>query len=208
MSALDSFSCSDYLVLELGHDGKNVAFRDSERDGCATSADEVDGKIQTALLGSSPQGESDTLNVCRTLVMKLGKPWAEPLKWREQYADVDCYSINVDDEKDVLLIQVVRASSGKDLWYTLANAGRSEMTGTPEELAGEIFRAVKKKSDRTQPTRRPKLVLAMDASRLAGFNQESVVKTVMQDYGLDLSLMGFRAIWLVGPTVSRTFQLA
>ena len=148
------------------------------------------------------------VNVCRTLVAKLGKPWTEPIEWPDQDADVDCFSTNAEDERDLLLIQVVRANSGKSLWYTLASEGRTELVRTPKELAYEVYCAVQKKSERTPQSRRAKLLLAVDASRLAGFSQESVVKTVMEAYGSDLSLMGFRAIWLVGPTVSRTFRLA
>jgi hypothetical protein len=184
-----------------------VAFRESERNGCATSADEENGEIKTALVGTSRQGEADTLTVCNNLVTKLGKPWGEPVIWKEQNSDIDCVSMNTTDERDSLFIQVVRAIVDENWWHLLANSGSNTMSGTADEFANALLCAIRKKADRTPVQQRANLVLAIDASRLAGLSQDSVITRVREKYGTTLSEMGFRQIWLVGPTISRTHQL-
>src|SRR5438876_965405 len=126
-------AASDHAMLELRLEKKTIAFRESERDGRITAADEENGKITTAVTGSSPQGETDTLNVCRTLVRKLDGTWGEPIEWTEQNSDIDCVSKNTADENDVLYIQVIRAIVDDTWWHTLASSGTNTKSGTADE---------------------------------------------------------------------------
>jgi hypothetical protein len=108
-------------------------------------------------------------------------------------------------EKKKLNIQGVRPFT--NLWYELNRSRIATGSGTADELADIIWQAVEKKSKRTSLSQRSKLVLAIDANRLAGLTLDSVVHRMHNKYGTELSTLKFQSIWLVGPSPSRTQQL-
>jgi hypothetical protein len=201
----DTFAQSDHLMLELSRDARFIGFRESERDGSAGSADDDNGFIKMSLVGPSPQGETDTLAISRVLVRKLGEPWGEPVAGPE-HSDIDAISTSTTDQHNQLLIQVVRANVRAEWWHFLAKHGSNEALGNADEFADALLLAARKKADRTPLARRAKLVLAIDANRSAAFSLDSVTTRVSEKHAVALSKIGFRSIWLVGP--SRAHQLA
>jgi hypothetical protein len=197
----------DHAMLELRRNERTIAFRESERDGRVTWADEENNVIITSVTGTSPRGETDTLSVCRTLVRKLGGFWAEPVEPVEQNSDDDCVSRNKSNNGDMLRIQVVRGIVDDGWWHELATSGTNAKSGTAEELADIIVHAVRKKFERTPQAHRAKLVLAVDANRLPGLTLDSVVSCTREKHGKALDAMRFRSVWLVGPSISRTHRL-
>jgi hypothetical protein len=179
--AEDTFAHSDHLMLELRRDSRFIGFRESERDGCAGSADDDNGSIKMSLVGLSPQGEADTLAVSRTLVRRLGEPWGEPVAGPE-HSDIDAISTSTADRKSQLHIQVVRANVSADWWRFLAKHGSNTTFGNADEFAGALLLAARKKADRTPPARRAKLILAIDANRLSAFSLDSVIIRVSEKH--------------------------
>jgi hypothetical protein len=82
-------------MIEAQHEGRTLEFRESERGGRAASADDHEnGCISMSLTGTSPQGEEDTLDVCRILVRtmnRMGETWNEPV---EGVDDTGCVAAN------------------------------------------------------------------------------------------------------------------
>jgi hypothetical protein len=200
----------DHAMLELLRDERTIAFRESERDGRITWADEKNSRVTTTATGPSPLGETDTLHVCRTLIQKhnqLGDTWNEPVEWGERNSDVDCVATNKINEQNSIYIQVVRAIADKEWWRTLSVSEINTMSGAADDLAEVICDAVKKKADRTPLKQRARLILAIDANRLAGLTFDSVENSVREKHGATIAGLGFQAIWVVGPSISRTHRL-
>ena len=200
-----SAQARDHVLLELRRDEHDIAFRESERNGRMSRADDENGLVTTSMTGPSPEGETDTLAVCNTLVRKLGDSWVvEPA---DQNSDCDCVARKEGSQGEMLLIQVVKGIVDNEWWRRLAITGSNAKSGTPEDLADAILEAVNKKFNRTGQDHRLKLIVAVDANRLPGLTLDSVVKRTREQHRKTLTLMGFRGVWLVGPSISRTFRL-
>jgi len=199
----------DHAILELRRDDHTIGFRESERDGRTTSADEANGRVSTSVIGAAPQGETDSLTVCRILVEKKnlsGDSWNEPHEAVKQDSDIDCVATNANDDKLHLQIQVVKGIIDDQWWRELAVARTNERFGTVDQFADDILDAVKKKSN-LPLQQRSELVLAIDAHRLPGLTLDRVVNRVREKHGVTLAAFGFQGIWIVGPSATRTYQL-
>jgi hypothetical protein len=208
-SAIFEVKVQDHVMLELARNGQTVGFSESERDGISTSADDQGGCVTTTVVGGSPKGEADRLRVSRTLIQKmnqLGESWNDPIEWPEQHSHIDCFATKANDENETLYIQVVRPID-EPWWRELAKAKTNTASGTPEEWAGIILQVAEKKRDRNSPEQRARLILAIDANRLAALTFASVAKSIREKHGDAFASMGFRAIWLVGPSASMTHRL-
>lgn len=121
VSVQDNIVVSDHFAMQGKRKGKTFSFGESHRlDGRAASADRSDGGA-FSVSGSSPQGEEQTLNVCRLLVKRLnslGATWGEPSLI--ELADVDCQAIDTENHENVLCVQVVQAVTDPQLWQRLS----------------------------------------------------------------------------------------
>jgi hypothetical protein len=95
----------------------------------------------------------------------------------------------------------------------LARTGRRLLRDV-EELAAAIRTAVESKSDPSPQRRkgipsehRPGLLLALDAIRSPAYVDEAVVEACLASHREWATGLGFRAIWLVGPTAGLTRRL-
>jgi hypothetical protein len=146
MSFEETVRFSDHIMIEAQHEGRTVAFRESERGGRASSADDHgNGSISMALVGSSPQGEEDTIEVGRILVRamnQIGQTWNEPVVGKE---DVDCVARNATSATAVPMhIQVVRAIVDPEIWRTLASSGTLTLPNVAvEEVTDSMADALK-----------------------------------------------------------------
>lgn len=111
---------SDHYTMEQNRDGERIGFSESPRNGLASFGfKDNTGELRSGLEGAPPQGEQDTLAVCNTLILRLnqeGADWSLPV---DGDGDVDGLSTSSSKPKERLLIQVVRAVSGPDLWKKL-----------------------------------------------------------------------------------------
>lgn len=209
----DNISVSDYLTATGREDGRAIAFRESERQGRVTSADEnEDGSLSYRLTGTCPQGEEDTLFTCEILVKAFnaaGANWGGPSE-PEEVGVADCIALDRENSRNVLSIQVVRAVVDSEFWSKLSKEGGVLESGVDKNtLIACIKDSINKKaSDRKIPRRiRQSVILALDATRLPVMALDSVVFDCRNILGTWINSLGFQSVWLVGPTVELAWQL-
>ncbi|MEA3408316.1 MAG: hypothetical protein U9R48_09605 [Chloroflexota bacterium] len=199
------------MLARSGQDGRAIGFRESAREGRATSADrDDDGSLAYSISGTSPQGEEDTLTACKRLVRVLnasGGNWTAPVLGE---GIIDCEACDKEVAEKRLSIQVVRAIVDQDLWEQLNRQGSFEEVNVRKgRLVTKIKEAIEKKAnDQTIPSSvRPSLTLALDATRLPVLGFEDVVEGIQARLGSWIRSLGFEAVWLVGPQNSLTWRL-
>lgn len=210
-SAICTIGVSTYGSALQSRQGKAIGYSESERDGRAASADQhEDGSVSFELTGSSPQGEEDTLQVCRMLVDKLnvaGDNWGQPVLGE---ALADCRVVHQQYKGMVLEIQVVRAITDQTIWKELNEHKHLQQSGvTKDELAEHIRYAIESKTNQRRIPRlsRADLTLALDANRLPALGFDEVVDVFRSKHGTWCQTLGFAGIWLVGPSTSLTWRL-
>jgi len=190
--------------------GDAIGFSESERQGRASSASlRDDGSLDISLVGSSPQGEEDTIAACQVLKERLnldGAHWGSVATGREP---ADCALVDSHDPKRTLEVQVVRAIVSQNLWRKLNSEGSVQMSVSPEEAAAEIRAAIESKAHDTKipGPLRSRLVLALDATRLPGLAFGAIVRHFRSTNMTWTVSQGFGAVWLVGPTPRLVWRL-
>jgi hypothetical protein len=151
--------------------------------------------------GRPAQNEEDVLQVCRSLraaLQREGQVWAR-FSLPPTHAD-DADAVAEDDTGAVLRVQVTRVE--RAAWGTLAQTGQATLQRSIEERVEDIRAAVESKL--YPDAQRRKLLLALDAIRSPGYVEEAVVAAFLANHGTWAAGLGYRAIWLVGPTVELT----
>jgi hypothetical protein len=105
----------------------------------------------------------------------------------------------------VLRVQVTQVE--RAVWSRLARDRHATLRRSVPELALDIRTAVESKSKKYSSAQRSKLLLALDAIRAPGYVHDAVVAAFVSDHGEWAAHLGYRAIWLVGPTADLTRQL-
>lgn len=210
VSIIDEIKVSDHTALLSEREGKSIGFRESVRDGRIAAADENDdGTFTYSMVGSSPQGEEDTISVCRNLVQvlnDLGGKWNDPMPGQ---GVIDCESTEPDTGRQ-LAIQVTRAIIERDFWEQLnRNQGFEARMISIDVLAKYLKNSIEKKAgDRAiPPDIRKDIILALDATRLPVFGLDSVIQGFKNEYGQWSKELGFDSIWLVGPQPDLVWRL-
>lgn len=190
--------------------GKPFTFRESRRlDGRAASADcDDDGSLSFSVSGSSPQGEEQTLEVCKLLVQKLnldGSAWGEPVSGD---GVVDCEATDINDPSQRLQVQVVRAITDQRLWKQLNTQGAAQESSVdPSSLGSHIENTIKKKAEAIPQSVRKGLTLVLDATLLPGIAFDDVIEEFHTQHSAWASSLGFEGIWLVGPVIELVQRL-
>jgi len=185
--------------------GGTEAVRVAGAQGREVRADErEDGTIDSAIKGTGPQGEADSLRVCRILIAKLnghkvGNPWQEPVCGTEPY--IDCQT---SDGTMALLIQVTRAEQAPEIWKSLNVTGEAVSSSRSYDVIADSLRDA---IDRKPPSAGgPRMLLAIDATLTPGFTFSAVIDSFRLRH--DVWARGrFSAIWIVGPNAELTKQL-
>jgi hypothetical protein len=152
------------------------------------------------------QNEQDVLQACRSLraaLHRTGEAWG-PFALSSSPAD-DVDAIAEDGAGAVLRVQVTQVE--RAVWSRLARDRQATLRRSVQELAVDIRTAVESKSKKHSSAQRSKLVLALDAIRSPGYVHDTVVAAFVSDHGAWAAHLGYRAIWLVGPTADLTRQL-
>lgn len=179
--------------------GRLIGFAGQDHAGRRSRATTDDtGAVDWVTTGISPQGEENTLYVCRRLIEALrerGEEWGEPVEGRDEPVDCECSN----PRGDKLQIQVVRAA-GESFWEELSKARQIGQRGiTPEELASALREPIAKKARKLGPNERANLILALDATRTPASALTSVVEEFRGAHGAWCASLGFSAVWVVGP---------
>ena len=158
------------------------------------------------IAGDAPQHEEGALETAQLLVQKLRESqagWSEPAI--VDNADVDCESRG---GADTLALQVTRVPRSSQFWQQLGKTSTASGIGSADDLADELMSAVKHKAGRLPSAQRARLALVLDARDTPVFATTGVVARFSGLYGNDMANLGFRCIWVVGPTVQLFRQLA
>jgi hypothetical protein len=155
--------------------------------------------------GRPAQNEEDVLQVCRSLRAALrreGEVWGRFTVPPAPADDVD--AVAEDDAGAVLRVQVTRVE--RAAWGTLAQSGQTTLQRNVEELVTNIRAAVESKMKYPLLQRR-ELLLALDAIRSPAYVHDAVVAAFLATHGAWAAGLGYRAIWLIGPTADLTRRL-
>ena len=155
--------------------------------------------------GRPAQNEEDVLQVCRSLHAALrreGEVWGRFSVPPAPADDVD--AVAEDDAGALLRVQVTRVE--RAAWGPLAQSGQTTLQRNVEELVTNIRAAVESKL-RYPPPQRRELLLALDAIRSPAYVHDAVVAAFLATHGAWTAGLGYRAIWLVGPTADLTRRL-
>ncbi len=156
------------------------------------------GSVESEVKTPVRRGEEGTLEVCRILIRRLnadGASWSDPFDRTKASDDVDC---EAHDSSARLGIQVVRARE-KGFWRKLAQSGEVVESTPVDEAADAMRMAIGEKED-IPPAQRPALLLALDAQDTPGQVLQAVVESFRNRHGQSVQVLGFAAIWVVGPT--------
>jgi len=196
----------DHIALEVKANGRTLSFRESEREGITTASDQRGERISLSLSGHSPQNEQDTLPACRVLIEamnKAGAAWAVP-----ELVDGPTVDCRACDTRSASLLEIlVRAIADEEFWRTINMTGSVKTVPLLADFVQMIHSAAKKKLNHYASADRSRLVLALDANRLPAVAFHDVVDTVRRELNVWLYELGFREVWLVGPTCSLTHRL-
>jgi len=209
-SIIEQVVVSDHFSMLGKRKGKSFTFGESQRpDGRASSADyDDDRSMSFSVSGSSPQGEEETLKVCKLLVQKLnldGNNWCEPVLGN---GVVDCETTDINDPSQSLQFQVIRAISNQSFWKQLNTQGAAQESSVdPSVLASYIENAIKKKTEKLPSSVRNGLILVLDATLLPGITFDVVFEEFHTLYSTWASSLGFEGIWLVGPVIELVQRL-
>jgi hypothetical protein len=205
------------LESSLSFDARSIAHGRAEAEGVTDEAvrisgprdREAAGDIKSGasttqdISGRAPRGEEGRLETAILLVQKLcqlGEVWNQP--YEVDISDIDCQSVGEDGLLD---IQVVRPAMS-DMWKTLSRTGHSSQAATVDELADVILEVARKKA-RLPPDQLGNLVLAIDARDTPVFAMAGTVDGFRGRHINEVARLGFRSVWVVGPTVDFVARL-
>ena len=126
--------------------------------------------------------------------------WGNAEEFEKVEKDVDCFAR--DAENHELRVQVTMAEYDQEVWRNLRRGLEVNRKATPDDFADRLLEVIKKKATRA----RPNIVLAIDASQMAQF--ALVSNSFSSRHRSYAASVGFKEIWLVGPTPDLTFRLA
>lgn len=156
--------------------------------------------------GDAPRGEEGALETARILIEKLRESdtgWSQPNM--VDVADVDCESRNGDG---VLAMQVTRVPRSSSFWRDLGRHATARGDGSVDDLANELMTAISHKASRLPTDQRANLALVLDARDTPAFAMVSTAARFSELHGPDAAALGFRSVWVVGPTANLVRQLA
>jgi hypothetical protein len=162
------------------------------------------GSVPYDIAGPAPQGEEGSLETAQLLIQRLrqsGENWDDPVRVDSQ--DVDCEAWSGER---VLPIQVTRVPRAR-VWENLGRVGKASEQATTEQAVDELMNAMAAKARRLPGVQKTKLVLVLDARDTPAFALQGVVSKFRQRHGRQVVALGFRGVWVVGPTVDLVTRL-
>jgi len=175
----------------------------------STTSTAPSGELSHELRGQPVRGESDVLQVCRSLQEALPRTGVEIVggfhipQGRETGIDAEGETTT----GSVVRVQVVGVIA-QETMAALGRDGQVSSRKNANELALDICNAIEKKSAAYPSTQREEVTLALDVIRSPGHVVPEVIMAVTSDPCVQiLRSSGFDSIWLVGPTGSLTYQL-
>ena len=197
------------VVHRTGKSGEAVRVHDSETEVRADADMLPAGGLALKTTGQSRQGEDGTLATARLLVSKLntqGEAWGEPRTVPEREG-CDCIAESAQSGHGRLRIEVQRAIVESSFWAESGRTGSAREYPDPDDAAAVLRVSVEKKALHLSGSTTD-VVLALNALDAPGYAFEVVSERFRVSHGQWAAALGFRSIWVVGPTEALTHQLA
>lgn len=187
---------------------KTIGFRVSDSNVPFTAAADDDGAggVRVVLDGEPQEHEEGAVQAAQHVVTRLNAPggsWhIDSVTGTDSRAEQGIDLVARDSNGAILPMQVTRAERG--LWRTLARVGRVDSVVPIDVLADALWVAI----DAKRHTADPNVALVLDAVNTPQFALDSVLPRFRGRYGETCRQVGYREVWLAGPTSEKTFRLA
>jgi hypothetical protein len=205
----EAVKASSHVTMLQERQGQAIGFSESERQGRASDSTlDSNGSLRLSIQGSSPQGEEDTPTACRVLLDRLKEDGVLYDTVTRGPEPADCILTEGSNPDNALGVQVVHAIVSEDLWETLGKERAAQVESRLPDVVRQLRAAIEHNGVRKLgPRERADLVLALDATRLPGLGFDAVIREFRAVEAAWAASLGFRAIWLVGPTPRLTWRL-
>ena len=100
-------------------------------------------------------------------------------------------------------VQITRSIHDKRIWQDVNLSGTATFAQSAHDATGQLRAAIDKKKEMG----RQELILVLDATETPGQVMTQVVENFRRAHSTWTRSLGFKAVWLVGPTAELTFQL-
>jgi len=205
---VDGVQVSDNTKLTGVRNDIVIGFRETDSSGRQLSSDwHPDGIVSSSLKTKVSSGESNVWKVCTILaerISTLQTSWSVSTE-HPQAIDIDCYLISGNLR---LNIQVTRADQNSEIYQKLNLLENVERTNSERALAAILKDAIDSKAKKITKSQRSDLVLVMDATDTPELSLDGVTSQFHSHFHELTVSLGFREVWLVGPTTRLTHRLA
>lgn len=175
---------------------------------------EVDGdRVRTRAYGEPSKGEDDTRLVVKVLIERLnsrGGCWGRPRIRGHGAKEQDGLDAEAHaPDGSILRIQVVTAFTERSFWSSLRHSGAAMDERSLKQAIRDIESSINTKLSRiATPAQREETTLALGAVRAAAHALPRVVSAFVDARGRWAASLGFRDVWIVGPSAALTRKLA
>lgn len=187
---------------------KTIGFRVSDSNVPFTAAADDDGagNIRVVLDGEPQEHEEGATFAAQHVLERLnageGTWQVVSVTGADARAERGIDVVARDANGATLPTQVTRAE--RVLWRTLARTGRVDSLISIDTLADALWAAI----DAKRRTADPAVALVLDAANTPQFALDAVMQRFRDRHTQMSSSVGYREIWLAGPTSEKTFRLA
>jgi hypothetical protein len=187
---------------------KTIGFRVSDSNVPFTAAadDDSAGNVRVVLHGEPQEHEEGATLAAQHLLERLnagGGTWrVVSIAGSDARAERGIDVMARDASGATLPMQITRAE--RVLWRTLARTGRVDSVISIDSLADALRAAI----DAKQRTADPEVALVLDAANTPQFALDAVMQRFRERHAEVSGRVGYREIWLAGPTSEKTFRLA
>jgi len=182
----------------------NITGISSNNNYSSYSSFEKDGVYDIKINGESRQGEDGKNKIGENLMKKLNLLGSEILSFKEPLSET---GIDIVLYKAIGFIDVQITKAHQQDWKKLNIKGIIKSSFTKQALANNLKKSITNKLIIPKKQRK-NLILALDALETPAYCFKGVINEFNMLHGKSISSLGFKEIWVVGPSVSLTVRLS